>query len=324
MSNLISIVMPVFNSSEFLAEAIESVINQKYKNWELICVNDGSTDNSLSILKDYQVKEPRIHIFSQSNSGIGKARKLGIMNAKGDYISYLDSDDVYSYDYLYETVKVALKEGADVVMPVLFAEWGSDGEYDFNYKNRLKEGDVIDPKIAFLKTFPWSVHALNLYESSHIKKYALTSISDQEGYTADEYLTRYLLLYANKIIVSKGIYFYRKNEASVTNSFSPDKVSALDVNSKIFSLAKNNHFTDSDLMKIADYFLSVKAGLKYKLIKDKYVIEPSGFSLAMDRIKESYDWERYIRVNSLRKIKLLVFLRSNNWLLSLFFSRRGD
>lgn len=324
MNNLISVIMPVFNSSRFLAEAIESVIEQKYKNWELICVNDGSTDNSLDILKAYQKKDSRIQVYSQNNSGAAKARKLGIMKSKGDYISYLDSDDVYSSDYLYETIKVALKESADVVMPVLVSCWGSSEEYNFNDKNGLKEGDVISPKTAFLRTFPWEVHGLNLYKSSHIKKYALSDISDEDSYNADEYLTRYLLLYSNKVVVSQGGYYYRKNEESVTNNFSPDKVSSLNVDSKLFFLAKNNNFKDSELMKMADHFLSAKAGLKYNLIKNKYVIEPSDFSLAMDRIKESYGWEGYIRVNSLRKIKFLVFLRSNNWLLSLFFSSRGD
>jgi glycosyltransferase involved in cell wall biosynthesis len=324
MNNLISVIMPVFNSSRFLAEAIESVIEQKYKNWELICVNDGSTDNSLDILKAYQKKDSRIQVYSQNNSGAAKARKLGIMKSKGDYISYLDSDDVYSSDYLYETIKVALKESADVVMPVLVACWGSSEEYNFNDKNGLKEGDVISPKIAFLRTFPWEVHGLNLYRSSHIKKYALSEISDENSYCADEYLTRYLLLYANKIAISQGEYFYRKNEGSVTNNFSPDKVSVLDINSKLFSLAENNHFTDSDLMKIADCFLSVKAGLKYNIIKNKSKMSPLDFNLAMAKLKNKYNWESCIRIDSLRKIKIIFLLKCNSWLLSLFFSGRDN
>ncbi len=94
--NLVSIITPVYNSSRFLSRMIESVINQTYKNWELIFVDDCSTDNSLEIIKKYQKDDLRINFFTlKNNSGSGIARNLAIEKANGRFIAFLDSDDVW-------------------------------------------------------------------------------------------------------------------------------------------------------------------------------------------------------------------------------------
>src|SRR5690606_18531829 len=90
---LISIVVPVYNSEKYLPECIESILNQNYANIELIIVNDGSTDNSLSIAEKFSENDSRIKILSQRNSGVSAARNLGISIAQGDYIGFVDSDD---------------------------------------------------------------------------------------------------------------------------------------------------------------------------------------------------------------------------------------
>ena len=85
--------MPIYNDEEKLNDAINSVLNQTLTEIELICVDDGSTDNSLSILNNLAEKDDRIRVFSQKNQGSGKARNKGISEAKGEYIAFLDSDD---------------------------------------------------------------------------------------------------------------------------------------------------------------------------------------------------------------------------------------
>ena len=91
----VSIIMPVYNDEEFLNESISSVLNQTLSNIELICVNDGSTDNSLNILNDFASKYEFIKIFSKENEGSGIARNFGMTQAKGEYIAFLDSDDLF-------------------------------------------------------------------------------------------------------------------------------------------------------------------------------------------------------------------------------------
>ena len=103
---LISIITPVYNSEKYIERTIESVINQTYKNWEMILVDDCSTDNSESIVKKYSCNDQRIKYYRlKENSGAGKARNLALEKAKGTYIAYLDSDDIWKKEKLEKQLK---------------------------------------------------------------------------------------------------------------------------------------------------------------------------------------------------------------------------
>lgn len=94
MSNTFSILVPVYNRADYIDKTISSVLDQTYKNFEIICVNDGSTDNSLVLLEQYACKDPRIKVINHSkNLGLYLARKTGVVQASGDYILFLDCDD---------------------------------------------------------------------------------------------------------------------------------------------------------------------------------------------------------------------------------------
>ena len=89
----VSIIIPVYNVEQYLPKCLDSIINQTLKDIEIICINDGSIDNSLSILKEYASKDDRIIIIDKENEGQGIARNLGIKKAKGKYIGFVDPDD---------------------------------------------------------------------------------------------------------------------------------------------------------------------------------------------------------------------------------------
>ena len=97
---LISIIVPIYNSEKYLAECIESITKQTYKNIELILINDGSADNSQEICEEYAKKDNRIIVINQSNSGVSASRNKGIEMAKGDYILFIDSDDIIDKRYV--------------------------------------------------------------------------------------------------------------------------------------------------------------------------------------------------------------------------------
>lgn len=97
---LISIVIPIYNVEKYLARCLESVVNQTYENLEIICVNDGSTDTSKVILEDYSKRDQRIRVINQSNGGLSNARNTGIDVSKGEYITFIDSDDYVADDYI--------------------------------------------------------------------------------------------------------------------------------------------------------------------------------------------------------------------------------
>lgn len=108
----ISVVIPVYNVEKYLRECLDSVINQSFSNWECICVNDGSTDNSLDILQEYAKKDSRIQIIDQKNGGIAFARNQGIKSANSEYITFLDSDDAMHHQCL--ELMLAAIEDADI------------------------------------------------------------------------------------------------------------------------------------------------------------------------------------------------------------------
>lgn len=112
----ISIIIPVYNIEKYLSECLESILNQTFKDFEVICVNDGSTDSSLEILKSFAQKDSRFKIFSQKNQGAAIARNTGIKQAKGEYLQFLDSDDYFEPNMLEELYCYAEKYDSDLVV----------------------------------------------------------------------------------------------------------------------------------------------------------------------------------------------------------------
>lgn len=111
----VTIVMPAYNVEDYIAKSIESVINQTFKNWELIIINDGSTDKTSTLIKYYMKLDSRIACIDQGNSGVSAARNRGLLNASGDYISFLDADDQYAPQYIELMLKPFLKSCVEVV-----------------------------------------------------------------------------------------------------------------------------------------------------------------------------------------------------------------
>lgn len=117
---LISVIIPSYNSGKFLNEAIESAVNQTYKNLEIIIVNDGSSDNTEKIAKEWQFKDSRVKYFKhQQNKGLAAARNTGIKNSKGEYLAFLDADDIW----LPKKVEIQLKKIKELEADLVFSNW---------------------------------------------------------------------------------------------------------------------------------------------------------------------------------------------------------
>ena len=104
----ISVIIPVYNTEMFLSECLDSVLHQTFKDFEIICVNDGSSDNSASILKGYAQKDARIKVITQANQGLSAARNAGLDVVQGEWICFLDSDDmlpISAIEILYNTAQ---------------------------------------------------------------------------------------------------------------------------------------------------------------------------------------------------------------------------
>ena len=108
--SLISILIPFKNTESYLVECLDSIVNQTYTNWELLIVDDGSTDTSYQIVQNYAIKDARIHLLSNGGSGIIEALRTGYKQAKGRFVTRMDSDDVMALNKLLQPVTKPLKE----------------------------------------------------------------------------------------------------------------------------------------------------------------------------------------------------------------------
>lgn len=112
----ISVIVPVYNTSPYLSECLQSIVTQSFKNIEIICVNDGSTDDSLNILRAFAARDGRIKIISQPNRGLSAARNAGLREAKGRYVMFVDSDDSLFSGALNTAFKAAANNRSDIVI----------------------------------------------------------------------------------------------------------------------------------------------------------------------------------------------------------------
>lgn len=131
MDSLISIIVPVYNTENYLEKCLYSLVNQTYKNIEIIIIDDGSPDNSMNIIQKFVLADNRVKVISQKNQGLSGARNTGMNNANGDYIMFIDSDDWIEIDTCEKAINASEKYNADVVFWSYIKEF-SDSQKD-NY-----------------------------------------------------------------------------------------------------------------------------------------------------------------------------------------------
>ena len=126
---LVSVILPVFNGEKYLNVCLDSICKQTLSNIEIICVNDGSTDNTLSILEKYSSKDQRIKIISTENNGQGSARNIALNYASGEYIAFVDADDWISNDALYLLYNDAKSRNLDMLFYQMINYMEYSGDY---------------------------------------------------------------------------------------------------------------------------------------------------------------------------------------------------
>lgn len=221
MNDIISIIVPIYNVDQYLDKCINSIINQTYKNIEIILIDDGSTDNSLTICNNYSKQDSRIKVIHKENGGLSDARNKGIEIAKGEYITFIDSDDYVDLDYVEILYNTITKYEADISISthrILFPNKTVD-KYTFEEYVSTKE-EILD-KLLYddgIDTSAWG----KLY-----KKFLFKDIRFPKGRLFEDAATTYKLIdNANKIAVySKPTYNYVIRENSISNvGFSEKKL----------------------------------------------------------------------------------------------------
>jgi glycosyltransferase involved in cell wall biosynthesis len=246
----ISVIIPVYNVEKYLEKCLESVINQTLGEIEIICINDGSTDNSLQILEDFAQNDKRIKIINKENSGQGSARNIGMQQATGQYISFIDSDDwidLNMYEKLYENAKTLKSE--IVMCPIrIFDESTLEFKYDDRYFTLGYFSEGYDNRVFnhtetrdFL--FKISVTPFNkLYNTNFLHE--INAKFPENLIFEDNPFFYYIYLNARKVsLVRDYLYNYRVNRLNSTISKSNHKlfdiIEILKITRKIFIKTHN-------------------------------------------------------------------------------------
>jgi glycosyltransferase involved in cell wall biosynthesis len=177
---MISVVVPVYNAEKYLSECIESILNQKYKDIELILVDDGSPDSSGAICDEYAKKDSRVRVIHKINEGVSKARNTGAQHANGELLMYVDSDDTIDEDMLFNMHKTMVDENVDCVVSGLRYCYEDDGSTE---EHPLPKGIVREWK-EINQYFADVTNALGFF-SSCTKLYKMSIIRENNIKSAE-------------------------------------------------------------------------------------------------------------------------------------------
>ncbi len=214
-----SLIIPVYNVEKYLRACLDSVLNQSFSDWEAVCVNDGSTDGSAVILKEYAVKDTRFRVVEQPNAGLSAARNTGMKNATGDYVLFLDSDDWLETDAL-ETLARNL-DGEDMLC--------FSGRRYLELENRFLPSDQLEERIYLSgmdyynenalqrRDFAFVCVVLRAYRRSFLDENALRF---KEGIFHEDNLFTPLTCYFSRgvRVINDCLYDYRVRGNSITTT----------------------------------------------------------------------------------------------------------
>jgi glycosyltransferase involved in cell wall biosynthesis len=214
MEELVSVIIPVYKVEKFLARCIDSVLNQTYKNLEIILVNDGSPDNSLAICRKYAKSDTRIKIIDKKNGGLSSARNAGLDLMNGRYVCFVDSDDVIVPDFVETLYNLSLKYNSllvqcecEHVYPTTVIQ---DAKHILDYKKTAQE-------IFLSKSREFSVRAWDKFYHESL----FSDLRFPEGIIYEDDVVAYKILYkAREIVITSRrlYYYYQTNDSIMRNS----------------------------------------------------------------------------------------------------------
>ena len=226
---MLSIIVPVYNVESYLKQCVESILNQSYEDFELILVDDGSTDKCPQICDEYALQDSRVKVIHKPNGGAVSACNKGLEASTGEYICFIDADDFIAEDYL-STLFSALKEDTDMVCMNCIRFWNDDENNLFKI-NSLPAGEyTVDESIlqraindnGSYKKIIANCRWAKLIKADIVKKYA-RHCSDKVTFGEDFQLILGVILGCKKIVViDEYKYYYRFNNSSVVNTYKKD------------------------------------------------------------------------------------------------------
>ena len=213
MSSLISVVVPIYKVEKYLDKCVDSLINQTYKNLEIILVDDGSPDSCPHICDEYAKKDSRIKVVHKKNGGLSDARNAGMKIATGEYISFIDSDDYIALDFFETLLNTMIAEDSDIV-ECSVVKFYEDGHFD-EYSDDLSVTNysTVEGLSALISENPFRQHVWNkLYKAEMVLDvpYAVGKLNE------DEFWTYQIFGRAKKVTkLNKTMYYYFQRNSSI-------------------------------------------------------------------------------------------------------------
>lgn len=308
---LISIIVPIYNIENYIEECVQSIINQSYKDLEIILVDDGSSDNSPLICDELAKKDNRIRVIHKKNGGLSSARNAGIEIAKGEYFGFVDGDDIINkdmYDYL---LNIAIKEEADIVQCEYKRFTEKSEIIDENYHNEITIFSNIDamknlhkPGINISSIVIWSkIYKRELFEGIIFPKGKIHE---------DENIAYKLFYKANKLIYTKReLYYYRNTPNSIiTSKYNKNRLDVLDALDERFNFISKN-INDKELYDLSLEYYMMYCVNSYDLYKENNPNDKETLKGVQKRVKEKLNLINDCNLIGLkRNIRIRLFVLS--------------
>lgn len=257
MESLVSVIVPVYNSENFLERCVDSIVNQTYRNLEIILVDDGSSDNSGRICDYYVDKDKRVKVIHKDNRGQSSARNVGIRNANGEYLSFIDSDDIVQNDFIEYLFDLISRETADMAICHI-AHFNEGDKIQFTNSDKFRILDSNKAISEMLYQHSWLESPCN---KLYAKKVFGSLQFDESKIFEDSLLMPTLFEQCSKIVYGKAekyAYIHRKN-STTTSKYSKKQLDILKVTDILYEKYK-----DSDL-KLAALSYKMSANLRVYL-----------------------------------------------------------
>lgn len=251
---LISVIVPIYNVEKYLDKCVDSIVNQTYKNLEIILVDDGSPDNCPAMCDEWAKKDSRIKVIHKTNGGLSDARNFGIDIASGNYLFFLDSDDFIDKDCIQKLFDSIWTDKSDIsiTLPIRYLpNQNTKIMYKSNPKGVFNKYVILE--CMFKYSLPWSacgkLFKIDLFKK---KRFPVNRLCE------DLFLIPSIIYDSNKIsIIEENLYYYRYNTNSIMNikpseKFINDRFDAISFNSNIFCNS-NSQLKDSILNTLIDY-----------------------------------------------------------------------
>ena len=255
----VSVIVPVYNTEKYLYECLDSLINQTLKDIEIICIDDGSTDNSLKILNEYAKKDRRIKVFTQENCGQGAARNKGMDFACGEFIYFMDSDDYIDLDTLSVTYNVCKEKNLDIAIFQLLNFDDTTGEFyetdDYNMEYLAEEfgENIFNYRDLSDLIFKIAVSPCNKLFNREFILNSGAKFPNGLKFEDNVFYFKAILSAERMFFIKKQFYKRRRREGSTTSVHDNKHIDIIEITDRVYNIFKELSLLDEFSTRICNF-----------------------------------------------------------------------